>query len=89
MLTVRAHPRASAASIGPWSDGVLHVRVTRPPADGEANAAIRRAVAAALQVAPSRLRLLSGERGRTKRFAIEGLEAADLEARLAAIGSGD
>jgi hypothetical protein len=88
-LTVRAHPRAASESIGPWSDGVLHVRVTRPPADGEANAAIRRAVAEALDVAPSRLRLVSGERGRTKRFAVHGLAPAELAARLAAIGPGD
>lgn len=68
---------------------MLHVRVTRPPVDGEANAAIRRAVAAALDVAPSRLRLVSGERGRTKRFAVEGIAPAQLAARLDAIGSGD
>jgi uncharacterized protein YggU (UPF0235/DUF167 family) len=63
--------------------------VTRPPADGEANAAIRRVVGEALRLAPSRLRLVSGERSRTKRFAVEGLAPAELAARLAAIGPAD
>ena len=88
-LAVRAHPRAAAPSIGPWQDGVLHVRVTRPPAGGEANDAIRRAVADALRVSPTRVRLVSGGRGRTKRFEIDAIAPAELATRLAAIGRVD
>jgi len=84
-LVVRAHPRAAAPSIGPWQDGVLHVRVTRPPAGGEANEAIRRAVAHALGVPPTRVRIVAGERSRTKRFEVDGLAPAELAARLSAI----
>jgi uncharacterized protein YggU (UPF0235/DUF167 family) len=88
-LAVRAHPRAAAAGIGPWRDGILHVRVTAPPADGRANEMVRRAVAMALDLAPSRVRLVAGERSRTKRFELEGMTKDVLAARLAAIGPAD
>lgn len=89
IVAVRAHPRASSDGVGPYRDGLLHVRTVRPPAAGEANDALRRLLAGALDVAPSRVRLVSGERGRTKRFRVEGLEPEALAARLAAIGMSD
>jgi uncharacterized protein YggU (UPF0235/DUF167 family) len=89
VVVVRAHPRAARDGAGPYRDGVLHLRTVRPAADGEANAALRRLLATALDVAPSRVRLLSGERGRTKRFEVDGVDAAGLAARLARIGPAD
>ncbi len=74
--------------MGPLTDGVLQVRVTRPATDGQANAAVRRLVAAALDVAPSRLHLVAGERARLKRFEVDGLEPAELLARIGRIGNG-
>jgi hypothetical protein len=65
---------------------VLAVRVTRPPADGEANRAVMRLLASALAVPPSAIVLRSGARGRSKRYLVEGLTATQLEARLAALG---
>jgi uncharacterized protein YggU (UPF0235/DUF167 family) len=88
-LLVRAHPRAATTSVGPWAEGVLHVRVTRPPADGQANDAVRRLVAGALGLPPTRVRIVAGERARTKRLEVDGLAAGELAARLAAIGSAD
>lgn len=85
-LDVRVTPRALADRVGPVVDGVLEIRVTRPPADGEANRAVLKLVASALDLAPSRLVLIAGERGRRKRVRIEGIEAAELARRLAAIG---
>jgi hypothetical protein len=85
-LTVRVTPRADADRIGPFADGVLQARVTRPPADGEANHAVRLLVARALGVPRSSVVLLSGARSRTKRFAISGVSEAYLVARLSGIG---
>lgn len=81
-VRVRAYPRAARDAVGPLVDGVLQVRVARPPVEGQANLAIRRLVASALGVAPSRLRLESGERGRDKRFSVAGLTEAELARRL-------
>lgn len=85
-LRVRVTPRAAADRLGPYADGVLQVRVTRPPADGEANRAVASLVARALDVPPSSLTLLAGARSRTKRYAVGGLSAPELAARLAGIG---
>jgi uncharacterized protein YggU (UPF0235/DUF167 family) len=85
-LIVRVTARAEADRAGPYLAGVLHVRVTRPPADGEANHAVAGVVARAIGVPPSAIRLVAGSRSRTKRFAIEGLSAEELSAQLRGLG---
>ena len=88
MATLELHvtPGASRDAVGPFADGVLRVRVTRPPTDGEANRAVVRLVGRALGLAPSRLVLVAGERGRRKRISVDGLGADELERRLRTIG---
>lgn len=88
-LEVAVTPRSAADRVGPFVDGVLRVRVTRPPADGEANRAVIRLVARALELAPSRLALVSGERSRRKRLRVDGIGDEELVRRLADIGPGD
>ena len=78
-------PRAAADRVGPIRDGVLRVRVTRPPSDGEANRAVLRLVARAIGMPVSRLTLVAGERARRKRVTVEGFDAAELGRRLAAL----
>ena len=79
-------PRAEADRVGSFADGVLHVRVTRPPADGEANRAVVALLARALRVPRSTITLVAGARSRTKRYAIDGLMDADLAERLTSPG---
>jgi uncharacterized protein YggU (UPF0235/DUF167 family) len=82
-LTVRVTARSHAERVGPYADGLLHVRVTRPPADGEANRAVLALVAHAIGVPPSSVALVSGAKSRIKRLAVDGLSASELAARLA------
>lgn len=88
-LEIAVVPRASADRVGPYADGVLRVRVTRPPADGEANRAVLRLVGRALRVPVSRLALVAGQRSRRKRIRVDGIDEAELARRLDAVGSGD
>jgi uncharacterized protein len=81
-LQLAVVPRASAERVGPYVDGALRVRVTRPPADGEANRAVLRLVAAALGVPAGRVVLIGGQRGRRKWVEIGGLSEAELARRL-------
>lgn len=83
-LSVRVTARADVDRVGPYAQGALHVRVTRPPADGAANEAVRGLLARALGIPRSSIELVAGARSRTKRFAIEGLSSADLATRLSA-----
>jgi uncharacterized protein len=60
------------------------VRVTAPPVEGKANAAVRRLLAKRLGVAPGRVTVARGSSGRDKLIEVEGLDDAELLRRLAA-----
>lgn len=55
------------------ADGVVQLRVTAPPADGAANEAVLRLLAAALGRPPRDLTLLRGATARIKLIGIAGL----------------
>ena len=83
LLRLRVEPRASRDEILGWRNDVLRVRVTAPPVEGAANAAVVALVARALRVAPSTVRVVRGERRRDKRVRVAGLTDADVRTRLA------
>jgi uncharacterized protein len=62
---------------------VLIVRVTERAVDGRANEAAQLAVAEALGVPRSNVRLLSGGRGRLKTLDVTGADEASVRALLA------
>jgi uncharacterized protein (TIGR00251 family) len=61
--------------------GALVVRVHAPPAEGQANLAVCRALAGAFGVPPRAVSLVSGARSRRKRARIAG-DPQELAARL-------
>jgi len=69
-VTLRVQPRARHDAFGEAQDGSLRVRIQAPPVEGQANAALRRFIAGAFGVAPSRVTFLSGEQSRIKRLLI-------------------
>jgi uncharacterized protein YggU (UPF0235/DUF167 family) len=80
-FAVRLTPRAGADRIDGVRDGELLVRVAAPPADGAANAALLRLVAAELDVPRTSLRLLAGATARHKLLAIDGITPDRIVAR--------
>jgi len=78
-IEVKLTPRASRDEIKGMRDGVLLVRVTAPPVDGAANKAMRKLIAKRAGVAPSRVQVARGERGRSKLVAIEGADRSVLK----------
>ena len=60
---------------------MLRARVAAAPVDGAANAALLRLLAAAIGVAPSRLRIVSGESARTKVVEIDDVAPESLRSR--------
>lgn len=82
MLEVRVTPRSPRQRIDSVRNDRLVVRVNAPPADGEANAAVRKLIAKTLGVAQSRVRIARGETARDKTLAVEGVSLAGAERLL-------
>ena len=81
-FNVRVTTRGGRDAVeGVGVEGELLVRVRAAPADGAANAAVLRAIAAACAVAPSRVTLARGATARVKQIEIDGVVAEDLTAR--------
>ena len=60
LVRLRVQPRASRDEVVAWQDDALRVRVTAPPVEGEANAAVRTLLARTLGVAPSTVEVVRG-----------------------------
>ncbi len=82
-LRVRAKPRARVARLTRGGDGALIARVTAPPVDGKANAAIEALIASTLGLRRSEVTIASGVGSRLKRVEIRCADAASLRAALA------
>ena len=84
-LTVRVTTRAARDRIDGFDiDGVLRLRVTAPPAEGEANAAVVKLLSRVLGLRARDIVLISGATARRKSFEVP-LSEAEL---LALLGRG-
>jgi uncharacterized protein (TIGR00251 family) len=81
-ITIRVAPASSRTSVGGRRGDALVVRVTQPAVDGRATAAALAALAEALGVRRSDVRLLRGATSRDKVVAVE-TGGGDLGVRLA------
>ncbi len=90
-FTVRVHPGARSADVGGFhgdAPGSVHgrgspalvVRVREPAAGGRANRAVVDALAAALGVRRSAVRVVAGETSRTKLIEVDGVDLTAVEA---------
>jgi uncharacterized protein (TIGR00251 family) len=82
LVRVRVQPRARRDEIVGERAGALLVRVTAPPAEGRANDALRRLVAKAAGIPPSRAEVVRGRTSREKLLRLEGVAATDVAERL-------
>ena len=81
-ISVKVKPRASRDIVEGWKEGALVVRLTSPPVDGAANSSLIRLLAKKTGVARSRIRIVSGEKGRSKILEFDGIDLEDLRERL-------
>ena len=81
-ISVKVKPRASRDIVEGWKEGVLVVRLTSPPVDGAANSSLIRLLAKKTGIARSRIRIVTGEKGRSKVLEFEGTDLKDLKERL-------
>ena len=76
VFAVRVIPRASRDAIEGEHQGALKVRLTAPPIEDRANDALRRLLAARLNVPVSAVRIVGGEKNRNKRVSVVGVTRA-------------
>jgi uncharacterized protein (TIGR00251 family) len=83
-ITVRVAPRASRNAVEGEYNGALKVRLTAPPVDDRANHALCRLLAERLKVPVSAVRIVAGQKSRTKRVSIVGVTRAQVVALVEA-----
>ncbi|MDZ7577885.1 MAG: DUF167 domain-containing protein [Candidatus Nanopelagicales bacterium] len=84
-IATRVKPGAARARVGgEGSEGELVIAVTERAVDGQATEAARKALARALGVAPSRVRLARGARSKIKLWEVD-CEPGEIPARAAAL----
>jgi uncharacterized protein (TIGR00251 family) len=81
-IDVRVIARARKTEYGGERDGAFLIRLAAPPVDGAANDALVEFLSDSLKIPRGSIRIVSGERGRRKRVAIEGITMEAVARRL-------
>jgi len=81
-IMVRVIPRASRDAIEGAYDEALKVRLMAPALENRANDALRRLLAERLNVQVAAVRIVAGEKSRTKRISIAGITREQIITKL-------
>jgi uncharacterized protein (TIGR00251 family) len=81
LIAVRVIPRSSKNVLA-WEQGTLKARLTAPPVDGAANAALLNLLAERLSVPRRSISIVRGETSRQKTVEIADLTPDEVERRL-------
>jgi len=82
IFSVRVRPRASKDEIVGEVDGTLKIRLRAPAVEDRANEALIEYLAQTLNTSKAAVRILSGERSRTKRIEIRGVTTHQVQQLL-------
>lgn len=82
-LAIRVTPRASRNEISEiLNDGTVKVRLTAPPVEGKANAALIAFLAEVIGVPQSKIEIVAGETGRDKLVSILDMDPSTVHQRI-------
>lgn len=73
LLDCYLQPKASRSEIAGLFDGHMKIRIAAPPVDGKGNAELIKFLATYFSIAKSRVKIVSGHKGRRKRVCIQAL----------------
>lgn len=82
LLKLHVTPRGSRDQVSGWRGDVLCVKITAPPVEGAANAAVIKFVAKTLGVKKGQVELVSGEKSREKTLKISGMDTEEILGKL-------
>lgn len=81
-ISVKLQPRSSRNQVVGREGDIYRIKVTAPPVDGKANAALVKLLAKKLGIPPKKIDILSGHASRLKTIRIQDLSLPDVSARL-------
>ncbi|HRY13362.1 MAG TPA: DUF167 domain-containing protein [Syntrophomonadaceae bacterium] len=81
-LEVKVQPRSSRNQIVGEQNGALKIKLTAPPVEGEANAALIDFLASCLKIPRKDITLIKGDTSRLKLVEIAGIDPDQLLTRL-------
>jgi len=82
VILVKVVPRAKKNGIAGLLGDSLKIRIQAPPVDGKANKMLIKFLGDILDVPESRVSILAGESGRSKRVRIEGIDSGTVCERI-------
>ncbi len=82
VIQVKVLPRSSKNQIVAQENGILKVKVTAPPVEGEANKILKNLLAKSFGISKGSIDIISGERSRTKLIRIHGLSLVEINRAL-------
>ena len=82
VISVRVIPRAPRTRVDGERGGAILIRLSAPPVDGAANAALVAFLASALDLPRRDVTIVAGATSRDKRVRIVGLDESAIRARL-------
>ena len=83
-VEIRLQPRGGRDQVMGERDGAVLIRISAPPVDGKANAALITFVAKTIGVPMGAVTIIRGETSRTKVIRVAGRAADDVHAALLA-----
>ena len=83
-VEIRLQPRGGTDAVVGERDGAVLIRISAPPVDGKANAALIAFVAKRLGVPKSSVTIVRGETARNKVIRVDGRAAEDVRTMLLA-----
>jgi uncharacterized protein (TIGR00251 family) len=81
-ISIRVRPRSSRRGLRIGTEGEVVVCVHASASEGNANRECVAVLAEAVGVAKSRVRIVRGEKSRSKRIAVEGIGGSEVRALL-------
>lgn len=78
ILDISVSPNAKRTELVGWHDGALRVRLSAPPVDGAANAALRKWLSGEIGIPQNQIELLRGASSRRKQWALDADQTAVL-----------
>jgi len=81
-VEIRLQPRGGTDAVVGERDGAVLIRISAPPVDGKANAALIAFVAKRLGVPKSSVTIVRGETARNKVIRVDGRAADDVRTML-------